>query len=1605
MAGMKFNADIDLKNIVKLRQEIDKLKKSLIEIASVPNSDAAVKALEKQLASALKKLEKYKDKYVQTQQARIDQEKAASEQIKKQQKEIDSLIKKYEALQKQIEKGTVRAPRSPKTYTDDQISVALKTQVQSIKEAREQLKVLRFAQANITDQQEREIGARTKLNIKIQENTRYLKLNSDAYTRQKMEIGNYEENIRRALDGTGQFNLSLSKMLGVIGGTAALKGLVTDMINVRGEFQKTSIAFETMLGSKEKADALMAQMVETAAKTPFDLQGVTSGAKQLLAYGTSADKVNETLVRLGNIASGLSIPLGDLVYLYGTSMSQGRLFTQDVNQFMGRGIPLVAELSKELGKTESEIRKMVTEGKVGFPELQKVIENMTNEGGKFYNLMEMQSTTLSGQISNLGDAWDSMLNSIGEDTQGIASMTISAVTSIIENYKEVGAIIASLVATYGTYKAAIVVVNMLERANIMILRQAVVEKKLAAAANIVLSNSMAIAAARGKIFATVQKNIISTFKGVGKALANPYVLFAAAVGTATYGLYKFYTRETEVEKMQKRYNETKEAAARREEQHKTKVEELIASIEDETKAEMERVGAMDLLKKMYPGIIEKYIDEEGHLKNLIALKKELSEADATRKAEENKTELRSYDERIKNQKEYIERMRTNDQSAFDDEIAKLEQLKREREKTRQKVVSDYINNSISGAKSMSDDELKNTIKAYKDALSQNMGGEWFDSNQDFKVDEIKQYVSALEDLQKARLNAVQNKEYWESKKKQAEDARDALDVSKKNSEEWNKYTKQIQEAQKQIDKYSDSKTTKEYNSILDQQKKIADLLDKQALERKRREEDLENQAFQARINTMKEGEAKIRAQRDLDNKKEIQDLERQREDYIRTEIEYQRKLFDAREELNVKKNKNYKKKTFDPSSVKVDTSSIDATIGYVSKRQINDQIRNQEEAWNEYIIKYGTFQQKKEAITRKYTDAINKAANAGEAASLQKEFEEALANLDLSKLKEEINWEMIFGDLSKVTKDQLTKIKKQLQEFKKSPEFKNATPEQIQVIETAINSINDALVDKGGFFGGLSNSLTEYEDAVNKVKEAQEELNKALEAGDEVAIEKAQKKKNAAENTQANAQANVEKSRDKAISNITAVADAMQQLGSAEFNLSSFGSAVGGLVDALSESGSKIGGIIAAILSLLDEFGKDGGVEFGKNIVNNVISAIGGTIEVPFKMLGIDLGLGGANYSDYNEMVAKYDVLLDVWDQLLDKKKAYINESYGAEATKAGKEALDLLKAERDITRELASERLDAGASAGSHSMAYRMWQGSYKYEGQNWKDVAGEISSALGGVEFSNMWNLLYMSADQLEWIKTNYSGLWSQMDTDFRGYLDDIIQYGETEAEIIESVKEQITGISFDSFRDSYVSLLSDLDSTNKDFADSFEEYLRKSILQSVIAKNYDAKIQELYDSWSKAGEDGLFSESEVDRLRSMQQSITDAMLAERDRLEEVFGWTSSSSQEASKKVSASVTQDSIDEVSGRFTALQIAGEEIKNQNQLQTMSILELRADMLPIIANTTGIKDIASETRDLLRLSYEELTGIHDDTTSMNKSLKNIETDIAEVKRNTNGLSKR
>lgn len=246
----------------------------------------------------------------------------------------------------------------------------------------------------------------------------------------------------------------------------SFKQLAGQVMQVRGEFQQLEVAFTTMLGNAEKADNLMAQLVKTAAITPFDLKGVAGGAKQLLAYGMEAEKVNETLIRLGDISAGLSLNLGDMVYLYGTTMAQGRLYTQDLIQFTGRGIPMISELAKQFGVAESEVKDLVTAGKVGFPEVQKVIESLTNNGGKFGGLMEEQSKTITGQISNIEDAIDVMYNEIGKQSEGIINSSLEMVGWVVEHWKEVGNAVMTVASSYGVYKASVMLVAAAEQARI-----------------------------------------------------------------------------------------------------------------------------------------------------------------------------------------------------------------------------------------------------------------------------------------------------------------------------------------------------------------------------------------------------------------------------------------------------------------------------------------------------------------------------------------------------------------------------------------------------------------------------------------------------------------------------------------------------------------------------------------------------------------------------------------------------------------------------------------------------------------------------------------------------------------------------------------------------------------------------------------------------------------------------------------------------------------------------------------------------------------------------------------------------------------------------------
>lgn len=287
-------------------------------------------------------------------------------------------------------------------------------------------------------------------NVSAQAMERHIKDFSNTAAQEAAEV---EESFQQMAQRAGQYITYY-----LVG--QGMNNLVSSIVSVRGQFQQLEIAFGTMLGSEEKATALMQQMVNTAAKTPFDLMGVAEGAKQLLAYGVSAEKVNDTLVRLGNIASGLSIPLNDIVYLYGTTMVQGRLYAQDVRQFTGRGIPLVKELAEKYHTTAEGINEMVSAGKIGFHDVEEVLNKMTNAGGQFYQLMEKQSSSLTGQIANLQDAWDSALNSLGEKSEGALSAGIQSATYLVEHMDDVVRILKSVAIAYGSVKAATILASV-----------------------------------------------------------------------------------------------------------------------------------------------------------------------------------------------------------------------------------------------------------------------------------------------------------------------------------------------------------------------------------------------------------------------------------------------------------------------------------------------------------------------------------------------------------------------------------------------------------------------------------------------------------------------------------------------------------------------------------------------------------------------------------------------------------------------------------------------------------------------------------------------------------------------------------------------------------------------------------------------------------------------------------------------------------------------------------------------------------------------------------------------------------------------------------------
>lgn len=1259
----------------------------------------------------------------------------------------------------------------------------------------------------------------------------------------------------------------MTKAAAALGAGFTAKELITNIARVRGEFQQLEVAFKTMLGSEDKANALMQQLVKTAATTPFDLQGVANGAKQLLAYGENVENINDDLIRLGNIAAGLSQPLGDIVYLYGTTMTQGRLYTQDLNQFTGRGIPMIRELAKQFGVAENEVKSLVEAGKVGFPEVQKVIMSLTNEGGMFYNLMQEQSKTITGQISNIEDAISTMFNEIGKANEGIINDALSGVSYLVENYEKVGQILLEIVGTYGVYRTALMATSALQ----------------AIQASGITALTAKEAVHYGWLVLTKKAQDALNLS----MLKNPYVLAAAAITGLVYGAYKLATAESEIERAIRETNDSLESQKNHYDELKNKAGELSNILSNESKSIEERFIAYRQLQRLMPEIFQNMDWETAKRKTNAELIK--LEAD-----------------------ELLRQQRIG--------------LKTKVVMSQQKIQG--LENSI----------IRTTNRGgYTGALKEDL---------DAAKKEVEIYTKALEDFEKADEQAkkesekpvVYNKKYWEERKKGAEDARAALDSSKENSEEWNRYTKQIQEAQAQIDKYSDSKTNK---SLSNSQKEA----DKRKKEQERLNEELlaiRRQNQQAEIDLMKEGTERKLKQIDLDYQKEIDAIKKQKASW---ESSQSGRLTD--EQTN-------------QLGIWASNAARNREKGITSTN--NERLEADKKAWQEYFIQFGNYQEKRKNLIQKYDDEIAKLEeHSAERATKIAEKNQAIDQLDEQFGKSTHVMADLFEDASEKSVSSIQDI---IDKYELLIKYMSGTDESVSLIN--LKSVGFTDKDIANLENGTIN-IKDITDAIKRLKEEVKGKSPWLSFFSDMK---------------------------KGIDDIKNANGDTRKLGQ---GISTIGGAITEFSPAIKQFGSDISSIFGEDLNdeinnVIDGLSGLGQTAVGVgqimsgDIAGGIMSAVSGVSQL-VNAMGNLFGPDGTAY--YEGVKEQLEAINEVYDRIIDKSKEDIVFGGGFASVQAATQAMDNYEKKVINLQKIAAASGRAGASWKSHSAEW--------HSNKNVGAIGGfEQMSDILGKSISSMTDLYSLSGDELFLIQSRMPEAWSLIDARIRENLDSIVACKDEANELRDALNQAMTGVDFDSFYNGFIDQLSDMDTSFEDMCDNLEDYLRKSIMAGLVASQYQDRINALYEQWSdSARSDSKITKNEADLLKEQYQQIVEDMMRDREEMFKTFGWdTSATSQESSKKGFATASQDSIDELNGRFTALQISGEEIKNQ--------------MISVVVGINSLIGISSSGNEILNniLNQHVISNNYlDDIAKYTKLLNDIKTDISEVRANTKGLSTR
>ena len=1553
MAKLYFKVGSDWEEVVRLRNEIVKLKQELMSMDGT-QSPAAFKALNVQLAASNQRLDEL---VTNAAKAGAEMETGFKKGIYDGEKAVNSLseeiIKQKDIIRETQNDVSMLTEQYKKLGKYDPKRQSLSDELNRAKAA---LGEQKYALGELQSQQ-----ALARLSTKAL----------------KDEYALFKDESKAVITTNDEVGVSFKKMLATIGGIAMLKQVASNVVSTAGMFQKyESVLTNALDGSSDKAKAYLSDINSFAAKTNFQLDELTDDFIKFVNRGVTPSM--DAMKKMGDFTNTVAKPFDQL--------TEAILDINNPERWKEFGV----RVQTEGNKVKLSFRDMTVECDRTVESVMKAVEQFGSMKG-VEGSTEAIAKTIEGQMSNFEDTITTALAEIGLANQDLISGSISVADTVVKNYEVIGQSVLALVSIYGVYRTGLLVNSIVEQGFTK--------------------------AIWGKVAATKAATVAQAT--YNKVLAmNPYVLAGTAIVSLGIAMWTLADNTSIAEKAQERFNKKQEESAKQEKERKQKIEGLIQSSRDIALADLQRGQSLAELRKEYPKIFSQYDIESIKLADILELKRQIAEEDSKRAGERVAKDFEAANKAVSDYENTLSAKQINGGKLTQQEISKLKELRFYRDEflvERGKGISEQFISSLKDVDISKFDEyiseLEKRIKGkdgngkVKMKLPIDVEGSLSDEAI-YEVKDIKNLIDTAKSTKQTRIETEKNKTTYQqdlaAAKADWEKAKKGYEVLLKDQQATSEQVKKAREdmlskekAYKDLGGITGSSLTKQDNQTEKLRKQTDEynaLLDKQSLEQQRSAEDLQMEVDEARIKAMDEGSAKTIAEMELNFEKEMQAIDRQKEDAFRKKVEDARAAWEA--------NPKNKGKSFNATDIKLS----DDEQNYYDELYKTAIISN-EKIYKDLAERYLSYADERLAIEKKFNDDISilqearkKAETKGDASeiaqidrSIEKRTEiknEDIFKLDAEQFKKNMNWEQVFGNLDKVSTDTLKKLKANLKDFISSQ--KDLSPESLKELVDAIERIDDKVSERDSF-ETMSISFKSLKEVTDAQREAQKAYNKALEEGTDEEKKNAKATLESAKNSKQKALYEATDALHKGINEIGQYVDA--------------GNQVIGIMETLGiKTPEWMEGTMSGFGEMLNGLGN---IDLMKpmSIITGSLQTVKGALTSVISLGGLIPGLGGADYSHYNEMVEEYNKLNEIWDELIDKKLEYINTSYGAEADKVGKEALELVSKSIEAYRILGRERLNSGASAGSHSIGKRMAKNT---SSSDWQDIARaldmSVKDAKDFIGTGRMTGLFDLTTEQLEKLKSEAPTFWAKLDGDVRDYLDKIIEGEERIEEIHNQINEQLTQTTFDGVYSNFIDTLMDMKASSKDAAEDVSEYFMQAMLSEQIGTLYQDKLKKWYEKFAKGMEDGSLTESERNALNSEYMGYIEEAMKLRDELAAATGYDKIS-QESTSQLSTSrgfgteMTHEDAGELSGRFTALQIAGEEIKNQStiQSQSLNLLTVKADAL--LSINTETRNIADDTRNLIAQSYLELVQISENTGAIVKPIQQMQRDIAEVKKNT------